>query len=960
MPTHTAGAAQWRLYIGPHWAAYTDPTYYPWHILDAGAASDLARETTLAATVTDGATTATVADGTRFTSKGGLWLGPNGSGQAWEYCPYTSAVGATISGLTREPAAARQHNGIHTSGATVRQFWAVTTDDGRLHITEEADPTYSSLAWTAEISGVVIPQAAIRNHHLAVVQWRADHGGTWTNLLIGWLDSPKVRDDAARASKWSARIVSSAQMAQLTQIPGIRAGDLDVGPYSEAAGSPGLTKAYKEWHTADITTTTATYEPANATDGDGATIYISEQYVGSRQYDTPENSNDPGRIGTNESDDAAYFGPIISQIYLSRPLGEDSKGYRWIELTCQSEDVPDLWIMTEQAGSGVAEFIDVDPAAEEYKEGDKIIICEDAELFMAEWPLTTARVFEMTNAIFDALKAGGDSIAILTSTTVSPSGDQRWSHGVSWGTASGAIDPGNPWEADPDYPGDWAWAGSANVAAPGPGQVLRYDFNGTSTDSLDYWSLTYDATPGYVVGDYTDEDDEDYDGNGRGDGNNNFGQLYPVYIVAAVPPIGLTLTDDISSADPGASDALYISGADGARPAGITAPLTIQISDEQITISALGDDYGTVTARGANGSDPQSHSAGDEIRVVETYGSASVATVGPAVKSIGWSRPAGSLHPVDFTVYYSGRETPRPPTSENFDRDWTLAATVTGHASNTYTYTLPATKRIRHVCFVITKMSQDPARVRLSSIDIKLDPAYYPADLWLDDSDTAGEIIEHALGLAGIHPDAISDTTTATPVEIVTANDRAWTIAADLAEFTGSRISVARDSKLAIAPNTIFTAGSYTPTTTWTRSNAGAVEMLWNKAGDIPRQVKLTWRTPTDDATSTATYPATADAPSDGEVLEIGPLVYADEATATTAARRIYFIARYPYQILVEAATAANTLRPLEIHRLTWDLDATAGDLDRYFVVTTADHMIERGHWQTAISGQQINREAEG
>ncbi|MCB0075442.1 MAG: hypothetical protein KDE20_28510, partial [Caldilineaceae bacterium] len=217
----------------------------------------LSWSTTLTANLTDGATSAALAAGLQFTNSGGLWIGPNGSGQAWEYCPYTGKSGAdTITGLIRESSAARQHNGVHTAGATVRQFWPVTTDDGRLHIMEESDPTYSSLTWTAEISGVIIPQPALRNHHLAVVQWRADHESTWTNLLIGWINSPKVRDDAGRARTWSAQIVSVAQMAQLTQIPGLRAGDLDVGPYCEAAGSAGLTKAYKEWYTADVTTTT--------------------------------------------------------------------------------------------------------------------------------------------------------------------------------------------------------------------------------------------------------------------------------------------------------------------------------------------------------------------------------------------------------------------------------------------------------------------------------------------------------------------------------------------------------------------------------------------------------------------------------------------------------------------------------------------------------------------------------
>ena len=962
MPTHSAANAQWRIYIGPHWAAEDDATFFDWTLYEADGTNDLDWETTLTSTLASGATSAALDDGLQFTQTGGAWIGPNGAGQAWEYCPYTAKSGAdTLTGLVRETTADREHNGVHTAGATVRQFWPVETNDGRLHLVEETDDTFSSVVWYAEISGVLAPQAALRNNHLIIVQYRSSPSGTFANLLVGWIDSPRIKDDGKREARWSCRIISTAQMVNRTQIPGVRLGDLDVAPYGAASGSTALFRAYKEWHSDDFTAANPSFEAGNAVDGDMETLYISEQYIGTQQYDVPENSADPGRIGTANSDDDAYFGPIISQVYLSRPVGEDSVGYRWIELICQSEDVPDLLLMTEQAGSGVAEYIDMAPNDEEYKEGDKIIICEDADLFMQEWPLTTARVFELANDIFGSLKAGGDTIAILTATTVSPSGDQRWCHGVSWGTANGAIDPGNPWELDPDYPGDWAWQGTSNVAAPGPGQVLRYDFNGVSTDSVDYWSLTYDATPGYVVADFTTEDDEDYDGNGRGTGNNNFGQLSPVYMTVSVPPLGLTLKDDITAGDPGVGEYLYMVDASGAGSvAGLVAPLTVQIGDEQITLSSLGDSYGVVSARGANSTSAEGHDAGDEVRIVETYGSSSIATTSPKVKSIGWTLPSGiSCYPVDFRLYISGRDQPRTPGSDNWTRDWTLQATVTGHASNTYAYAFSPSKRVRHFMFIFDSMSADPARVRIAEFNVLLDDTYYPADQWLNDGETAGECIAHLLSLAGI-PDVVTDTTTLTPTGFTTASDRAWAIVADFAEYTGSKVVVERDGTVTTAPEGVYAVGGYTPAETWTRITASAVEKLWTRDATGVRQVRLEWRTPDDETICTEYYPDDADAPADGAVLDVGPLIYPDAATAATAARRIYFINRYPYILLVECADAEPTVRPLQIHRLTWQFDTEMQQIDRYYVVQSADHMIDRGVWQTVLTLRQINRESEG
>lgn len=965
MSTHAASTIEWRMFVGPRWTAPGDATSFDWTLYNEGGTNDLTWGTTIAATLNAGVTTLSLVDGLQFTTSGGVWIGPNGSGQAWEYCPYTGKSGAnTLTGLVRENATDREHNGVHTSGAAAKQFIELNTNDGRLRLRESADGNDSTSSWIAEISGVLVPHMALRNHHLIIVQTRVGRTGNFVNTLVGWLNSPRVSDDGDRARVWSARVWSYAQMAKLTTVPGVRIGDLDVMPFAQITGSIPLNKAYKEWHTADVVNTLDTYEHANVADGVDRTVYISEQYVGAQQYAGPETSADPGRNGTAASFDPEYKGVVISQIYLSRPLGEDSRGYRWIEVIAQSEDVTDLDILTEQTTTGVYDIVNLDPSNETYKEGDKIILCEDLAIFMQEWPLTTGRVFELTNPIFDYLKPGGDSIAILTSTTVSPSGDRRWCHGVTWGTGLGVVDPGDPWESDgdppgEDYPGDWEWQGLTNVPVPGPGEVMRYKFSGASSDSAQYWELTRDATPGYVVGDYTDEDDEDYNGNGEGTGNNNFGQLSPVYLLATLPPTGIKLSEDITNSTPGVGQRLNIVGADGQRAIGIVAPLTIQISDEQITLSSLGDTYGIVSARGANGTTPQVHYADDEVRVLDVYEGVNVATVSHKIKSFGWERPTGFSHPVDFAMYYSGRENPRHPTDEQFTRDWVLAESVTGHASNTYTYTFSTSKRVRHLLLVITKMSNAYERVRISKMFANVDPAFYPSDTWITDALDAGEVIEHILSLAG-DVDVDENTTTSEPTDLVTGQETAWEVAADLADFFGVSLIVNRDSKIALADNTLWTASGFTPTHTWTRDNAISADLVWQAPSKYPNQLKLTWRTPDDDTLCTEYYPADEDASGVGVTIEVGPLIYPNATIAGAAARRMFYASKYPYEIVIECAIAATDVRPLQVHRLVWDFNDAMQEVDRYFVVSSVVHDITDGVWTTSINGKQFMREIDG
>ena len=202
---------QFRAYIGPAYEPETSAYHYAWAGLWGGTLNPATTETTVATTVADGATSVVLA-GAPQTTKGGYWLGPNGTGQGWEYISYSGASGATLTGVRREGTAIREHNGVHTAGASARQWWDVTGDNGRLTLSELLDDPLSAITWTAELSGALAPQAALRRRHLVVVQTKAG-AGAWTNALVGFLHQPRIRDDEKRLANWQFQITSVAGVA---------------------------------------------------------------------------------------------------------------------------------------------------------------------------------------------------------------------------------------------------------------------------------------------------------------------------------------------------------------------------------------------------------------------------------------------------------------------------------------------------------------------------------------------------------------------------------------------------------------------------------------------------------------------------------------------------------------------------------------------------------------------------
>src|SRR4051812_18507844 len=99
---------QWALFIGPAWHPASDSHFWDYTTYDLEDADNLDFQTTVASTVNSGDTSIGLVSAAGFSQPFGAWLGPNGSGQAWEYIDYFSISGAALNGVIREPTADRE------------------------------------------------------------------------------------------------------------------------------------------------------------------------------------------------------------------------------------------------------------------------------------------------------------------------------------------------------------------------------------------------------------------------------------------------------------------------------------------------------------------------------------------------------------------------------------------------------------------------------------------------------------------------------------------------------------------------------------------------------------------------------------------------------------------------------------------------------------------------------------
>ena len=923
---------EWRAFVGPPYKPDTDAAHWDWSNLDAGSAYDPETDipaTTLTATLSSGATTATVASTTGWPSAGSAWVGPNSGGQSWERIDYTGKTATTLTGLARETADNEQAGG-HASGASVRFWWPLDTADGVLSFTEEMieskDGTLATVTWTARLQGVTIPQAALRTGNLVLIQTRWESGGSmgsWENELLGWLDSPEARDSHEKRRDWSVQVLSSGGRLATTDAPGVRVGSLNAARSASANASSTMAAARKEASSGEYTGEPS-FSASNTTDGSSSTLWIGERHIGK--------GNTPANPGT--SYDGTAGSRIISQIHIKPYVGQ-GEGYRWIEITFTSANTYDgCWLVASDDY-----FANLEGQSVSAEAGDHIILAENPELFAEENPDHDAlEVVDLADyqlwadafgapyyasadatTIFDHIDTAGDNLCYYYGPLGAPQAQ------VVWGTGTRRTPYANAeWQ-------DNGGSASSNIAAPGPGETMRYIYAPASpTEAADYWEVSAIDTPGYTVTSSS-----------------------KAWLQLELERMDLSLSGDIDNSQ--TTGIVLMDSAGDASADGLPSSGTIQIGNEQISYTSITRSTGTLggtVTRGASSTTAAAHSEGDKVYVVDS----GTATDALPIESIVISRPSGGIVLEDFVVRASKLTTARTPDDANYTGDYSTLATVTSNSSAEYTITPGSPARVRHLLIEISKMSEQPARPRINEIACTIDADVYGATTL--SGVKVGAAITAALDEMGIPSGAYTDAGDTLQVDnYTTASDSALAVLADLAEFTGSRVTVGRDSKITIGRDDYWPSGSTpTATQTYTRAHLATFEPVFRNGQQVA-QVDLEWRNVDESESGREKHPSTKD-PA-GRALRIGPHVHASSSAAAAAAQKRYWMARRPYTVLGEFADEQHDRRPGEYHQLQWQIDEEMEEMDRTYMAVVVEHEIRDGRWRTVGQWVQISREDE-
>lgn len=890
---------QWSIYIGPPWHDAASPYYFDWPSFNKDVASGLNVVTTVASTLVSGANAVVLANAGSFSPKGGLWIGPNGTGEGWEYCENAGKNVNTLTSLTREPTTDRDHNGNHTAGAAARLWWLLGENDGNLSMTFSLDDLSVASDWQFEISGIKAPQAAFQPLHVAIVQYRQATTGTLTNFLVGFLDSASIQDDARSTRGWSARFASVGMMLRRLQVEGVRVGNFDLAVAGQATSTIPLAAAHKERWTGDFTPAAPNFEPAIVLQEEDDGIWIGDRMIGT--------SEDP----------TDYSG--FSQIYINPPASINS-GSKWFEFIWR--DTASVEVIAWDSVNNYQVHLTL-PSYEVHA-GERVIVAENEVVFLRENPTQEAiQIFDVSGSsnpgFFNHLWPAGGGMAFNFFGS--------FTSGVFWGTTTPDI---------ADFAG--AWVGPP-MPAPKRDETMRWKpLDRDNANTKDNWEVSMRQSPGYRIH------------------NNTRGEQ--AWLSVTLPGMGLILHDDISTTSPLAGQFLAIDGQNGPSTDGLANPGDLVVGDEVIRYINKTPTGVTVSERGAYGTTLAAHKASDAIFVFHTQNGRLSVTDAMPIRALIWERSAGSTnYPRDFNWRYSALPA-RTPDAEQHEDDYEFYQPITDYAFPSMQLTL-AQARVKSILIEFKRMAADPSRPRINRVKAMVDESYFDSSLWLAEGSSIEALMQRILLNAGLAAGAVRILSNGVaPSGFTTAIDMAWNVIASAAELGNSMIKIDRDSKVVLQPDNLWKVpvGTYAPSRTWTRANAANVQFS-RISGSSVSQVKLHWKLPDGSDGGVANYPTTPAAL--GGIQEVGPLYFATSADADLAARKRYFLSRYPYELVITVAQGDITVEPHQIHRVQWPLDEDGQQVDRLILVRQVQQSVSNQMLSTVLHGIIIDQEWE-
>lgn len=508
--------------------------------------------------------------------------------------------------------------------------------------------------------------------------------------------------------------------------------------------------------------------------------------------------------------------------------------------------------------------------------GSKLILCRNREVFESWAGPQDAEVFEwrILNPNF-VLRKEGDAIWFV-----------------------------NNWEATQNFQIKWGDYSGATLGPLDYGEAYYIDADGN-------WALTDTPVPGW-----------------------NTKASSWAWLSAEVPPLAITLDEEISAGSPTTGGTITVSPS--------TAGLNqsggeILIDTERITYSSATDDTLVVSQRGANSTTAATHLVGANVYPVENNQS----TTNDYIDLVSWKRKVAyddgiAVVPTDFEIYISTQASPAYPTTDVEDDDWkvdwTRASFVSGHTEFSWDSYWESGRRARHVMILCRKMLNG-GRFILSELEAKRAGSHDPSSTVVS---TVGDVFEDMLssGDFGLPIAQLEISGLATVShDFVATRGRLSERLKELAAQTGSVIYYNRDNTITITRSPWHPLGGLPDVThTLTRDNLRTVNMVESQRNAIS-QVVLNVRNPQTKETFQIQFPPSSQ--TLGEQLELERVFLGSSNEARYLAEMIYKQSNNQDRVDVVLKGHGDGFRIGQRVLLTWDMDRAGNKFSgKSFIIT--------------------------
>lgn len=939
---------------------------------------------------------------------GGLWVGPNGSTETWEYIAYHSSADAssTLKRQSQPP-----NSSLHTVGAPWYFWYPLDTNNGQFEYVQEVSDNLSARTWTAKLSGVQAPAMILKPEHMIAITYFA----TWFPgdvpipdpedfplFCLGFIEKVSMKQNGKGEGTWSIDIVSTARLLQGTSIPGVRMGPLNIALEAEASASSSLGAAWKltlpqredaSLPEIDIITPQEDFSASNAVDENEDTLWVSDGWRGPNM--------------TNSHGHSAW-----SSIFVYPPA-MDQFGVRYLELTnVDGIDMHWWWVYTKysyidpvdsltKTRSRWIQATETDMLSQNGLDDTDAISGNDESLVIAENGATFRRVFPAANPkhFIDASTLDGPkdpeavrriwweggAIFLAWSSPANSAG-----HLVSWGDVDyeelenhweGEVSLGIPQSgtSDFDLPEGSEHLDHVPLSELRAGAVIRRNF---STSGVDYVS-DFIHRPGYII--RTEDEDE--------------------WIKFVLPPMTHLLREDVEI---GATEIFLVDGQNNPNVEGLSRHGfggMLYIDDELVPFT--GKDYYQGKLTGCTVG--RKHKGGTKVYVrqfVKQAGKANTHALGPGgvwvepfkdklfevasdgypLSKIEWGRGKYGTgadrypHFGDYDIRFSISGDTRPAGEDGFENDYLsdpiAKSTVWGgmDAPNTSIDMTTGTfgtegLRARSFLFQIRTMHDAShvsitARPRLNYFRAFVDMRYFNPDTWLDTTSGSGWandlLVDTLLGLSNWWPSLfITWGNPELPPQMarqrgVTDTDTTWRIASDAAEYGSSVIDVRRNSRVRSTTNGYLVVPEHTPSRIYTTEDFIEVEIVNVRPAEVG-QVRVTWLNGDSTLNGVALYPD--ELPRGTSLVEIGPLIVNSQTIADRIAFNSYTTKRFPYNVFATMARSDEDIEVGEIHQVDYDFHLTGEIIRKILMVESVTQTFEAGRWHTVVGYREISRE---